>query len=150
MADMTKKKGQERSCYNVSQILERNKSIADIILFAHAFTGCDTTSSIHNLGKTSIFKIIEESQEMQSLIKKSPKQIGDTVIRLFEIIHSSDDSLASIREKKYEHMVLSNRAVIDPSMLPPSPRAAYYHGFRVYHQMKVWRQFRDSDVMPLK
>ena len=70
MDDMTKKKGQERSCYNVSQILERNKSIADIILFAHAFTGCDTTSSILNFGKTSIFKIAEESQEMQSLIKK--------------------------------------------------------------------------------
>ena len=92
---------------------------------------------------------------MQSLIKKfyeekSPQQIGDTTIRLFEIIYSSDDPLASIRKKKYEHMVLSNRAVIDPSILPPSSRAAYYHGLRVYHQMKVWRQLRDSDLMPLK
>ena len=44
-------------------------------------------------------------------------------------------------------MVLSNRAVIDPSMLIPSLRAVYYHGLRVYHQVKIWRELRDTDDM---
>ena len=47
-------------------------------------------------------------------------------------------------------MVTSDRSAIDPSLLPPSPRAAFYHGLRVYHQVKVWRDLRDSDYMPWK
>ena len=43
----------------------------------------------------------------------------------------------------------SDCANIDPALLPPSPRAAYYHGLRVYHQMKVWRNLSDIDLDPL-
>lgn len=46
-------------------------------------------------------------------------------------------------------MVSSNRANIDPAVLPPSPRAAYYHGLRVYHQINVWRQLSDGDIDPV-
>ena len=47
-------------------------------------------------------------------------------------------------------MVTSDRSAIDPSLLPPSPRAAFYHGLRVYNHVKVWRDLRDSDYMPLE
>ena len=53
------------------------------------------------------------------------------------------------RKIKYEQMFTSDRSAIDPSLLPPSPRAAFYHGLRVYHQVKVWRDLKDSDYMPL-
>ena len=154
MVDMTKKKGKQRECYNVSEILQSNTRIGDFILFGHAFTGCDTTSAIHNFGKTSIFDKIESSTEIQSLVgefykENSPEKIGEVTIRLFELLHSPTETLPTIRKKKYEQIVLSNRAVIDPSMLPPSPRAAYYHGLRVYHQLKVWRELRNTDYMPL-
>ena len=68
----------------------------------------------------------------------------------FELLHSPSEPLSAIRKSKYEHMVLLNRVNIDPSTLPPSPRAAYFHGLRVYHQIKVWRDLRDSDFMPLE
>eukprot|EP00794_Sanderia_malayensis_P008339 gene8339-9236_t len=44
---------------------------------------------------------------------------------------------------------MSGRSNIDPSLLPPSPRAAFYHGLIVYHQVKVWRELKNSDYMPL-
>ena len=47
-------------------------------------------------------------------------------------------------------MVLSDKSHIDPSNLPPSPRAAFYHGLRVYHQIKMWRTRSDSYIEPLK
>ena len=47
-------------------------------------------------------------------------------------------------------MVASDRANIDPALLPPSPRAAYYHGLRVYHQIKVCRELCDVDIDPLR
>ena len=47
-------------------------------------------------------------------------------------------------------MMMANRAEIDPSCLPPSPRAAYFHGLRVYHQLKVWRGLCDTDQEPCR
>ena len=46
-------------------------------------------------------------------------------------------------------MVSSDCANIDPALLPVSPKTAYYHGLRVYHQMKVWRNLSDIDLDPL-
>eukprot|EP00111_Clytia_hemisphaerica_P021628 TCONS_00063617-protein len=154
MVDVTKKKNRSRECYNVSNMLQSNESNAEFLLFAHAFTGCDTTSAIHNFGKTSIFNKVNDSPAIQSIISEfykenSPEIIGNATICLFELLHSVNDTLPTIRKKKYEQMVSSNRSVIDPSMLPPSPRAAYYHGLRVYHQIKVWCELKDSDQMPL-
>ena len=36
-------------------------------------------------------------------------------------------------KRNIDQMVSVNRAKIDPANLPPSPRAAYYHGLTVYH-----------------
>ena len=154
LTDMTKKKGHQRECYKVNDIAEKHTEIAQYLLFAHAFTGCDTTSAIHHFGKTAIFDKVNNSDSLKSIIRKfyqesSPEEIGNATIRFFELLHSPSDSLSTIRKKKNEQIVLSNRANIDPSSLPPSPRAAYYHGLRVYHQLKVWRELRNSDDMPL-
>ena len=46
-------------------------------------------------------------------------------------------------------MVSSDRASIDPALLPPSLRATYYHGLQVYHQMNVWGKISDNDIDPL-
>ena len=154
LADMTRKKGQQREYYKISEITNKCTQFSQYLLFAHAFTGCDTTSAIHNFGKTAIFNKVKDSTTLKSIIHKFyeenfPEEIGNATIRFFELLHSSSDSLSAIRKTKYEQIVLSNRANIDPSMLPPSPRAAYFHGLRVYHQVKVWRELRDTDDMPL-
>ena len=46
-------------------------------------------------------------------------------------------------------MIAKDRLVIDPSSLPPSPRAAFYHGLRVYHHINVWRNLLNNDFNPL-
>ena len=46
-------------------------------------------------------------------------------------------------------MVAAGRSKIDPALLPPSPRAAFYHGLRVYHQIRVWKTLCDTDIEPL-
>ena len=46
------KKEQRRECYNVTDILNALENhLIKYLFFAHAFTGCDTTSAIHNFGK---------------------------------------------------------------------------------------------------
>ena len=44
---------------------------------------------------------------------------------------------------------MESRSNIDPSVLPPSPRAAVYHGLRVYHQIKVWLLLMNTDCDPI-
>ena len=113
------------------------------LLFAHAFTGCDTISAIHRFGKVSLFKKLQNanlSQIANAFYKddKLPEDIGDATICFFELLNSSQgEELHQIRKRKYEEMVMSNRSKIDPLLLPPSPRAAHFHGLRVYHQLNV-------------
>ena len=47
-------------------------------------------------------------------------------------------------------MVSLDRAGIDRALLPPSPRAASYHGRRAFHQMNVWRKLSDNEIDPTK
>ena len=128
----------------------------DKLLFAHALTGCDTTSGIYKFGKTSIFKRLQSCRALLQLAAEfykdnlSPEDVGNTTIRFFERLHSKNSTLAECRKQKYNEMVLSDKSRIDPSNLPPSPRAAFHHGLRVYHQITVWRTLSDSDIEPLK
>ena len=39
---------------------------------------------------------------------------------------------------------------IDPALLPPSPRTAFFHDLRVYHQIVVWKDLSDVNKEPLR
>lgn len=157
LCEMTKAQHQARECVSIKQVIKKIGSAKlKYILFAHAFTGCDTTSAIHQFGKVSIFDKLKkkELQRIADLFNHSgasPDIIGNQTITFFEHLHSkSGEPLSVIRKRKYEEMVMANRAKIDPSCLPPSPRAAYFHGLRVYHQLKVWHGLCDTDQEPCR
>lgn len=144
----------ERLTYNLYDVITSTDELSlRLILFSHAFTGSDTTSVIYNFGKTAIFnKLIKSTklQEIATLFYKDQadvKEIGDSTVKFFEVLHNGE-SLQRIRKEKYDQMVSVNRAKIDPANLPPSPRAAYYHGLRVYHQLHVWKALSDHDLEP--
>ena len=101
------------------------------MLIAHTFTGCDTTSTIYEIGKIAIFKKIHDSNHLKNVAaefynnNKLLEDIGSTAINSFECLYSSTGStLAQSRKKNYE-MVMPNCSNIDPSILPPSPRAPF-------------------------
>ena len=58
----------ERVSYNINDIIiSTKKEYLEHLLFYHAFTGCDTTSQIHNFGKKSIFSKLKMSKDLQHL-----------------------------------------------------------------------------------
>ena len=80
-----------------------------------------------------------------------PETIGKSAILIFQNIFSPSKEglkLEKIRRIKYEEIISSNRKSIDPAELPPSPRAAYFHGLRVHHQGRVWRNLSIEDKSP--
>ena len=130
-----------------------DKISVEFILFAHAFTGCDTTSAIHMLGKKSIYLKMESSETLRNIAKQfyiCLRKCSNASIHFFEELYSPGSSLQQIRKQKYNDMVASNRLSIDPALLPPSPRAAYFHGLRVHHLINVWRKLGDTDIDPLR
>ena len=46
-------------------------------------------------------------------------------------------------------MIMESQSNINLSVLPPSPRAAVYHGLRVYHQIKVWLPLMNTNCDPM-
>ena len=155
LANMKRKGNANRECFNIEDIVKNSNTIKHI-LFAHAFTGCDTTSAIYNFGKTSIIMKLQGDRQLTEIAsvfyenQKSPQEVGNASIQIFEKLNFSGNatSLQQIRKNKYESLVISDRARIDPSSLPPSPRAAYFHGLRVYHQMRVWLSLSNHDIDP--
>ena len=113
------------------------------LLSANAFTGCDTTSSIHNFRRASIFKKLDDffalanTEDVFYEEFKAPEEIGNACVYLFEMMYSPSDRLPQNRKRRYDDMVRTDHTKIELSLLTPSSRAAYDHGLRVHHQIKV-------------
>ena len=142
---MTRKKNnQQRECFGVSEVINNlDQAVLNYVLSVYAFTGCDTTSAILRFRKTAIYKKLRNSTELKNIADtfyeddQLPDDIGKASIEFFETLNSPCDKLPQIRRKRYDQMVMSSRSNIDPALLPPSPRAALFHGLRVYHHLKV-------------
>ena len=115
-------------------VTELNPQVKKNILFVHAFGGCDTTSGIHEKGKSSVAKLLAKSKEAQELANiflqsnMSQDQIGRAGVNVFVLLYggNSNDTLESIRHRCYMKMAASlNR--LNPSKLPPTERAAHFH-----------------------
>ena len=60
------KKNKQREYIRVKDVIEKSGNhIVDYLLFAHVFTGCDTTLAIHKFGKTSFFKKLSTSSALR-------------------------------------------------------------------------------------
>ena len=83
----------------------------------------------------------------------TPEEIGKANIEVMRLLFSNRKtqknwSLAKIRRSKYDELVSSTKTIVDPARLPPTERASYFHGLRVYHQMKVWINLSKVDLSP--
>ena len=64
-------------------------------------------------------------------------EIGNAIIQFFELLYSTSPNLQQVRKQTYDAMVASDCWKIDPALLPPSPRAVFFHGSRVHHKIFV-------------
>ena len=114
LKNMIRKKNKQRKCIRVKDVVEKSGDhIAEYLLFAHAFTGCDTTSAIYKFGKTSLFKKLSTSSTLKKPAAtfyedKLPEEVGNVCIRFFELLHSPSESLLQVRKtnmNKWLHLI---------------------------------------------
>ena len=129
------------------------------ILFIHAWSGFDTTSTTYGHGKTTALKKIMESAEVQQISslmydpEATVEQIVKAGVRLFPLLYGGKAavSLNSLRYAKYMEMVSTSKRAVDPQKPPPTERAAYFHSLRVYLQViYTCKQLLGSNLMGLK
>ena len=76
------KKNKQREYVRAKDVIEKSGDhIVDYLLFAHVFTGCDTTLAIHKFGKTSFFKKLSTSSALRKTAStfyedKPPEEVG--------------------------------------------------------------------------
>jgi hypothetical protein len=142
------KKSKEQRVYNVNTLKEcLGQRLCSQLLFIHAFTGCDTTSTVFGMGKKTFFqKAAEGDKELEScaLAFTEPGQTSDAIeqhgnqsmVVLFSGKRS--DSLASLRHSVLKKKVVSASSFVAPARLPPTASSTKFHSLRVYYQIMVW------------
>ena len=146
----------ERVSYNINDIISSTKKeYLEHLFFCHALTSCNRTSQIHNFGKKSLFSKLKMSKDLQHLAEQlyqasaTVNETGNASIQVFELLYETIFNLQQIRKQKYDNMAASNCSKIDSALLPPSPRAAFFHGLQVHHQIVVWKDLSKIDKEPL-
>lgn len=132
-------------------------AVAENLLAIHAWTGCDTTSAIFNIGKTSILKKIITSKELQSAcqvmadISATQLSTHNAGRDIFKILYgcSLNISLNELRYKKYMQSLASSNVVVKPQTLPPTEDSAYYHNLRAHLQTINWLTLSNRSLDPI-
>ena len=127
------------------------------ILFIHAWSGCDTTSSTFGQGKTQLLKLFPKSERIQSFadsftdMDKTVLEIANSGNQVFCQLYGGGESssLTTLRHNRYQTMIArSNR--IEPERLPPTERAAHFHSLRVHLQVIQWKLLQNKCLDPLE
>jgi len=121
----------------------KHVSVIDHIFLLHAFTGCDTTSAIYNIGKMKLINILEKNDELREVLYMFKKRKLDIDVLtaagekiFFMFCGTGEVSLNSLRYKQFVKSVTETK--FNLSSLPPTAAAARQHTFRAYHQVQIW------------
>lgn len=121
-----------------------NRHLKKFILFAHAFTGCDTTSAIFKKGKKTVIAILKKNKELQNLVSnfdvpgKTPDEIYNVaeefIKQLYNVDHADGLSIGELRYKIFTSSVVSSaKKELQLAYLPPTKSALREHAKRVYY-----------------
>lgn len=122
-----------------------NKVFKNFILFAHAFSGCDTVSSIFMKGKKSLLKLLQtDLSTVQELVQafynpnssqEEIKTAGEAI--MLKLFGSKKQTLKESRVEKFAGVARKSSA-INLALLPPTSGATYQHSLRAYLQVQIW------------
>lgn len=121
------------------------------LLFAHAISGCDTTSRMFSIGKSQpLKKLKSENFKRQADVFASSHSSHEEVAEAGEKVIVSlyggreGDTLDELRYVKYMQKVSTASKSTQPNVLPPTASAARYHSYRTYFQVQSWMCLNDN------
>ena len=129
--------------YSINELVQSLTRVQrNCLLFAHAFSGCDTVSAIRGFSKEAIFKTLcTESLKPRIDVFYSDEsghsQIEDAGVEIFQIIYKFPSTpLSSQRVTRFNNQCKAG--VLVPANYPPTVGAAKQHALRAYLQLQDW------------
>ena len=119
------------------------EQICNIILFLHAYTGCDSTSKISKITKSAVFKklVNNENYFLKFCTYSQSFLIPDQTSDIIES-HGIDTMKllfqAVLRSKLSTEKVIKSKSFVIPENLPPTDAGTKFHSYWVYYQIMVW------------
>lgn len=129
----------ERKVYS-SHLLQSQKGFQNMILFAHAFSECDTTTSyLFGKGKRKCLKLLEHRDDLQDIVRifnnanSAHDEVAQAGDRFFSAVYNAPASKKSTNQHRYEIFKKSaHKSKPNLALLPPTAAAAQRHSLRVY------------------
>ena len=138
----------QMSLFKIQTLQDALGDITQHILFIHAITGCDTTSSLYNQGKRKAFKMARSNNDLYPHMDvfKRDSSSHDEVARAGEMFilalygAQKFTSLNQYRHFAYKRGVAktSLSGTFQLASITPTSAAARQHSYRVYLQIQEW------------
>ena len=144
-----------KDSYDVRRIREAlSESQRRYLLFFHAFTGCDTFSSISSHGKTILFyKLctgdIDEHMDIFRGIQATMNTVIGGGIAIFKYFYNARGTTCTLGKIWYN--ISSRKAasvLIKPDTLRPTEGAAAWESLHAYLQTQNWMLLQSMSVDP--
>lgn len=124
----------------------KDKTLTPYIVACHAFTGCDTTSSLFNKGKKGLTSLVanEKNEDIRlaldcfKVANADPDIIADAGEKILARMYGGKSSTC-LNVLRYDGFARSiTKSKFNIAGLPPTKAAAAQHSYRAYHQVQQW------------
>ena len=154
----TNAKRKMKRIWNIKQTKERlGDHVCRNILFVHAVLGCDTTSRIFGIGKSTALKKLcsnpHFSRQAEVFNLPLTETSVDDVVTAGEralvcLYNGKDECLDDLRYRRFCQKVSTSTTPVKAKTLPPTSATSKYHSLRVYLQIQDWKG--NTQLDPLK
>ena len=137
---------QSQQLAEVWNISHAKQNICHGILVIHAFSGCDTTSCIHSVGKPAVLEKYQKSNQFQKLAtifldpSANKGDIIDAGEQLMLSITGATKKEKTMDEKRLAdyYKKLGGKSAVKPESLGPTSDATAQYSERVYNTVQSW------------
>ena len=138
-------KGKTPHVYNIKIIKQLlGDDVCSDLLFAHAFSGCYTTSQIFAVGKKSVFRKVAKGDSVlcacaNMFCATKIDKIANGCRAMVSLFNGTkSDYLHSLRYSFLCKKVATAKTFVTPERLPPTTSATNHHSRRTYLQVMEW------------
>ena len=121
------------------------KETCNSLIGLHAWTGCDTISSLSGQGKLKALKIILHNDKFRNVFSSLGSQWEVSTENLSAIqeftcqLYKRNTKVKEVNELRYQ-MFLCKKGDVESSQLPPCEDALKQHTIRANYQAAIWRR----------
>lgn len=124
---------------NIDQVKQSvGEPMCQLLLFCHAWSGCDTTSATFGQGKKKIVRALQESSNLRLVAEKfgrsTKQEISDA--GQFIMLTLFGSTATSLNHLRYQQFTAPKYIPLE--RMAPTSRACHFHSLRVHLQVNTW------------